>query len=317
MKRFYIFILTLFSFVSFLSLVSDYFISSQLRKSKKGDFGVWNDLINGKCQSDILVYGSSRAWVHINPKSIEDTLGLTCYNLGMDGYGVSMQYARGQVYESHQKLPKYILYSLDIFTLNKRADLYNEKQFLPYLNDKQIRSITKEYKGLSFYDYSLPFVRYFGNFGSIVNSFTTFFNPQQNQYDRYKGFQGRNANWNNQLEKEALKNPYFEAIIDSTSYQLLERFIVETQQKNVSLIFVYTPEYIGGQKFTRNRNTIMSIFKQLSDKYHLPFLDYSGMSICSTKNYFYNAQHLNNSGALLFSKQLAHDLKKIVNSKYE
>lgn len=37
---------------------------------------------------DILVFGSSRAIHHYNPQIIEDTLGVTCYNVGSGGQNI-------------------------------------------------------------------------------------------------------------------------------------------------------------------------------------------------------------------------------------
>ena len=34
---------------------------------------------------DILIFGSSRALHHYNPQIIEDSLGMTCYNVGSGG----------------------------------------------------------------------------------------------------------------------------------------------------------------------------------------------------------------------------------------
>ena len=37
---------------------------------------------------DILIFGSSRALHHYNPEIIEDSLGMTCYNVGSGGQNI-------------------------------------------------------------------------------------------------------------------------------------------------------------------------------------------------------------------------------------
>ena len=51
----------------------DLFISKYLKKSNVaafGEYSVWNDVFEGKINSDVLIYGSSRAWVHISPLTV-------------------------------------------------------------------------------------------------------------------------------------------------------------------------------------------------------------------------------------------------------
>ena len=56
-------------------------------------------------------------------------------------------------------------------------------------------------------------------------------------------------------------------------------------------------------------NIYINIFQK---KYDIPLIDYSSYSTCLSKDYFYNAEHLNLTGTNLFSEKLAYDLKKII-----
>ena len=60
------------------------------------------------------------------------------------------------------------------------------------------------------------------------------------------------------------------------------------------------------------------MYRDISTKYSIEFYDYSNDSLCFDKKYFYNASHLNNTGAEIFSKTLARDLKaRTHNSVYK
>ena len=87
--------LILFSIPLFiLGGLGDYFINRALRKSNHKYYIVWNDLVSGNLNSEVLVYGTSRARAHINSKILEDSLKLSTYNLGIDGYTFDMEYCR-------------------------------------------------------------------------------------------------------------------------------------------------------------------------------------------------------------------------------
>ena len=119
--------------------------------------------------------------------------------------------------------------------------------------------------------------------------------------------------WNQDFQAAKDSLGKYVAKLDSNSILLLEKFILECKDLNIDLVFVYTPEYIDGQRFVKNRKEVLNIFKEFSITYNLKFLDYSHDSICLNKNLFYNASHLNKKGADVFSKKFASDLKKIIN----
>ena len=89
----------------------------------------------------------------------------------------------------------------------------------------------------------------------------------------------------------------------------IEQFLKECKRDNIKLIFVYTPEYIEGQKFVANRTSIFKTFSKYSKKYEIPFYDYSKDSLCLDKKYFYNSNHLNKTGAEIFTNKLIDTLK--------
>ena len=53
----------------------------------------------------------------------------------------------------------------------------------------------------------------------------------------------------------------------------------------------------------------MPLCNDIKNKHSLTFLDYSYDSISFKKEYFYNSLYLNKTGAEIFTRQLAHDLK--------
>jgi len=102
----------------------------------------------------------------------------------------------------------------------------------------------------------------------------------------------------------------YEAKLDPKLVDLFDTFLVECKEKEIEVILVYTPEYLEGQSFVKNRTEIITLFENFSEIHKVPFLDYSGNEICTKKEYFYNASHLNKTGAELFTNILINDLSE-------
>lgn len=291
----------------------DYLITQGLKKSHtfaEGETLVWNDIYNGKINSDLLIYGSSRAWVHVDPKIMEEVLQRKTYNLGMDGHNFFMQNFRHEELLKYNPKPKDILFSVDAFTLEKIENLYNSDQFLPYMPyNSVIFDAASTYNGFTIFDYYLPLIRYAGNSKAIKEGLRNSIFDDKQPYIREKGYRGNDNGWNRDFEKAQQKMGHYTAKLDSTSVEKFNLFLTQCKKDGINVILVYTPEYIDGQNFIKNRKEIINLYQEISRKHAIPFLDYSNDSLSFTKKYFYNAMHLNKAGAELFTRKLAADCK--------
>lgn len=291
---------------------ADWFLSYNLRKSKQNEYSVWNDIFQGKVDSDVVIYGSSRAMVHVDPRIIKDSLNLDAYNLGLNGHNFWLQYYRHLEYLKHNRKPLLIIHSVDMFTLVKRQDLFQMDQFLPYmLYNRELEKWIKSYKGFSHYDYNIPLVRYYGQFKAIGSAIKTavYQEPSNTDSLRYKGFISKNLAWNDDLVKARRAYPNYMVKVDSASVKLFDQYLNECRAEGIPVVLVYSPEYIEGQDFVKNRDEVMGVFKFFAAKYNIPFLDYSDDPISHKQEYFYNASHLNGIGAAFFTNRLIHDMR--------
>jgi hypothetical protein len=311
------FISTLFLFlfpILIASYLADSFISNQLKKSNL--FGgyqmpMMNELTEGKIKSDILIYGSSRAAVHIDPKMIDNSTGLSTWNLGADGNNFLLQYYRHSQILKYNHKPKLIIHSLDIFAFNSYIKLFNSEQFIPFmLFNKDLFDINRKYEFFKIYDFLIPLIRYRGNQSAINHSIDIYFNPQNNFIQRINGYKAEDKFWNNDFDNAKLKISKYKIDLNQELISLFETYIQECKNNKIKIIFVYSPEYIEGQKFILNRKDVFSLYTALSRKYSIPFYDFSNDSICLDKRYFYNSIHLNKTGANLFTNMLIDTLKK-------
>ena len=282
----------------------DLLLSKFLATHANGDTQVWNDVYSGKINVEIAIYGSSRAYRHINPQILHDRLDKTAYNFGISGHNFWLQYLRNLVFQNNNPPPDVIIHSVDINTLQKRPDLYDEGQFLPFmLWNKEIYDYTHQYEGFSKFDYSVPMLRY-AKRGNVI--LLSLFDERRNQ-----GYLAQNRKWNHDMENARAQQDFYEILYDQPTLELYDRFLSECREKNIQVIMVYTPEYIEGQEFVKNRDELIARFRAIAEKHALIFLDYSSDPMSFDKQYFYNALHMNQDGAEIFTKQLAEDLKKI------
>jgi hypothetical protein len=300
--------------LSFLAMayVTDEITSDSLRKSKQGYFGVWNVLLTGKINADIVINGSSRAWVQIDPAVLERQFHKRTYNIGIDAYAFHMQYCRYLLLVQRSKIPKTIIQVLDYSIFNKAEYLYYPDQFFPYLSDSTINKCISEYKGISRLDQMIPFFRYRGKTQLFSHAAKILLRPDLNEPDRYNGFQAQNFPWNDDLEKAKLSFPNYHEPVDSSVVNLFRKYIEDCQHRGIKLIFVYPPDYIEGQDFVKNRKDIFALFERIAKHYQIPYYDYSNHPMAMERKYFYNTEHLNASGSELFTRIFCADLRSII-----
>lgn len=284
-------------------------ITQGLKKSSAFTFAKWNALYEGNINADIIINGSSKALNQISPLIVDRVLGGNSYNLGISGHDFYMQNSRYAVYKKYNKTPKLLIQIISNGTLSKRPDLYRLSQFLPYIDDPIIKNTAQNYIGLTFFDYYLPFVRYFGDRESIKEGVLSYLDKSTPTIKKkiYKGYYSYDLDWDDSFDRFVKYFPDGKTIqLTDTSIQLFKQFII--QQPRKSLVLVYPPTYYVAQKYINNRSEIMALYKSIAKEHNILLLDYSQHSLTKDKKYFYNSQHLNKTGSEIFSRELAMDL---------
>ncbi|NLT35669.1 MAG: hypothetical protein GXX83_07200 [Gaiellales bacterium] len=313
MKRFLTHVLVFAALLLALSLVLDWAVSSGIRKSQWNDFAEWNDMVSGAAESDILVLGSSRAWVHFSPKIIGERLGMTCYNLGIDGYPLDMQLARYAIYREHAAKPRVIVQQLDMFSLGLRDDIYGARQFLPYFNEAPLRQALRRYTYFAWYDYLLPLIRYRGHREVVQRGFAELLGLEHYTTPNRRGYLGVEREWSDDLAAFRKANPEGETQeIFSSNVDALEELLTDCAREGIQVVLCYPPEYYQARDIILNREEVFALYRDIARRHGVEFLDYSTDPMCNDTTYFYNSQHLNKQGAELFSAQFAERLAQLV-----
>jgi hypothetical protein len=81
MKKFLLKTLLYLSLIFSLFAIIVFITNSGLRKSDFGNLKEWREVLAGEVNADVLINGSSRAWVQYNPMIIDSLLLTNSYNL--------------------------------------------------------------------------------------------------------------------------------------------------------------------------------------------------------------------------------------------
>lgn len=309
MKRFLLKISVFVGVNVLLYVLLFYCIDKGMNESHYRDLGDWNQIKSGEINADVIIMGSSRAWRQVDPEIIEKLSGKSVYNLGIDGYHVPMQLAKYEYYLKHNQPPEEIIYIVDHFSLDKRKDLFNKEQFLTVMKDTALMRVMKTYDGYKWQHYHLPYFQYSGTKEYCLAGLAQFSGLKNFESDKIKGFRSKEASWEVAFDIEKRDHPEGKrAKVNDTVRLDFEKFLLNRQSEDVKLSLVYSPDYYEFQDYITNRDSVIQIYRSITDRLTIPFFDYSDHELCKSKDYFYNPTHLNKKGSEIFTEHLAKQL---------
>ncbi len=281
-----------------------------------GSFDVWNQIVDGKAEADILVSGSSRALVNIDCGAISAVTGKTCFNIGLDGSKINLDLGRFKTYLKHNRKPQLLIQIGGIGDLDY-GGLARIYQYVPYLNEDEIyKSLVSQLPDFRYYKY-IPLYGFavFNNelLGRALKGILNTQTPETvwPYKPRIKGFLPVDLAWNTEYDKFKRDFPQGEKFdISSRAIKGYEELISICRTNHIQIILVFPPAYYESvYGYTKNVNEIFQTYRDITRKHNIKFLDYSKIPITYNQKYFYNSQHMNKEGAVLFSGQLAHDIQ--------
>lgn len=291
---------TLLFFVLFICIDKTFGICLDYitRSLTKGEFGKEN-LIKNQITHDILIFGSSRAVHHYNPLLMQDSLGLSCYNCGLDGNGIILNFGR-LLMCLERKHPKLIVYDItpeyDYFVndnlkyLGRLKDSYDKDYIKDLFYDIDKREKVKMASQL--YKHNSVFLKkIFMYLSSYVGTNDTFYNG-------FVPLHGVISDTSlNSFGREQEVH-----VIDSLKVKYLKKFV--DYSSNSKLLFVYSPRF-GGE----DKNVLLPIMKICKDR-GIAFYDFShNFKFINKSIYFKDSSHLNTIGADLFTKDIIEIIK--------
>ena len=294
--------------ISFLVLVivADKITGSILNYLYRGQKSGWDyetkySIENAK--ADVLIFGASRAQQQYIPLSIEDSLHMTCYNVGRDGTPFFYHYAVLQGVLKRYT-PKIIILDCEYGVLKNSSSSYDRLScLLPLYKDHpeirpvvELRSPFEKYKLLSrTYPYnSLIFKIAAGNLES-----------SKAKNETIKGYLKLTRSLNEPIKTIDYTFDKYE--LDSLKVKMLQSFIDDCKQRNIKLFLICSPYYIN----SIGTDHSLEIVKEKAKENYLDYLDYSKDQYFErSPQLFDDTVHVNFTGAKIFSAIVAGDIKK-------
>lgn len=269
-----------------------------LQEHAKGGLVGRRNYILDHSKEEILIFGSSRALHHYNPQIIEDSLGLSCLNCGIEGMGMPMFYGWWTIIKERYK-PKLIVYDL-----TPGYDLYVGEDNHKYLRDLKERydmpgisdifervDKTERIKMMSYmYRYNSVFMQILGDY----------VHPRVNTGE--KGYLPIEEEFDPMLTRQQETN---NTSIDSLKSAFVELFIRDIRnERDTKIVIALSP--IWYIKPFDNLEWLLKICKENE----VPLLDYSMNSRFNLNNSFFrDGVHLNSNGADEYTRELVKEIK--------
>lgn len=260
----------------------------------RAPYGNWQRLryINCEMQDEVLIMGSSRASHHYVPQIIEDSLGMSCYNCGVDGNGIVMFLGNIKMF-TERYTPKIIIY--DVSGFDTKPDDHTtylgwQKAYYDHPGVKEIFldvDRKEQYKMYSqLYRWNFKFVQLLtDNVAQFVRT-EKGYKPLSGVMDYVPG-----------KDKNMITDAAEEYKYDDVKLRYMEEMMQICKDKGIRLIIASSPRY--GATTSEEYAPVYA----MADKYGFTIIDHYADSKFSADNkYFKDSSHMNKEGAEEFTK---------------
>lgn len=275
-----------------------------LQQSEFGNLKEWKEILEGKVNADVLVQGSSRAWVHFDTRVIDSTMKVNSYNAGMDGAPFDIQYIRWKAYLANNQPPRIIFQQVDLDLLDRNEKVFQKYQYLPFQYDPDLRPWLIQYGILDRSDRLVPFSVFMGQPQAMRLGLESISGLNRYPSTKHKGFEAHSGNWEGGTLNELNNQLPRSWVVDAELLLLFEQFLEECKRLSIRVILVYSPMYKSIESVVTDFEGSVELYQQLAAKHGVEFYDFSRTDISADRLYFYNTTHLNKAGATEFTKRL-------------
>jgi hypothetical protein len=294
--------LFLFSLLFFvINLGLSYTLSKAYFASMAGNSGAQINYFLSQ-RNPVVIFGASRAQFHYIPQIIQEKIGLKTYNAGCDGMNSTYQLGLLEMLLNQYK-PKLIIYEAgDYLTYLKNGITALTPYYYQY---DQVKEILNQQDKYAPYKFKLHLYAYNQK---VFTIFASYLQKSRPNVSGYKAMHGS-------ILQEEINFKQYEAAnsvepeLDPSAFQDFKRFIELCKKNNIPLILVNSPRFFDEHfKYTNLVDTLVT-------QYDIKFFDYANNpNYVHHRELFYDGNHLNNTGAELFSKELGEELHEYLSN---
>jgi hypothetical protein len=283
-----------------------------IRKNRKGVFEKYNTMFLKHNVYDVLFMGSSRAEMHFDPRIFDSVTGHFSYNIGVTGGTPRIAYSVLKAYCSKSKMPKHLIFDLDIHFLKYGVDtIRNFPRYFPFLKNevllKQFNTIDKRFRSFRYNPlHSLP---YSGKKMVSASLHGWLNNPGKYDTVYHKGY---SAYVFEQFPK--VHRPFY-GYIHPVERAYIDSIIVFSRENGIRLILLTSPMYKGAVDEMLNKKAVVSQLKNIAMMNQLEYWDMSKAAYSNKADYFADNYHMTNKGARLFTLGFAFNFQQYFDKK--
>lgn len=248
---------------------------------------------------DVLIFGSSRAYYHYNPNIIEDSLGLSCFNVGYGGQNIYYHLAllKAALLRNKPKIAILDLMTIDFEMTAAQPDKEKLGVLLPFVHQSNIYKEAVLSRGWSENIKLLSSIYPFNSKAIYLVR-----NNTSAKRTDIKGFVGLADTWEKPIENKEAES--FEA--DRNKIEALHEFINLCQKNNISIFLFVSPHFANYLGKTNYSFIVEDIYKN----YGLEVHNYINSPHYKNPSEFSDPVHLNKIGAEKYSKEVAMIIRK-------
>ncbi len=245
---------------------------------------------------DIIMMGSSRMHHHYVPQIIEDSLGMTAYNAGVDGNGIILSYGYLLMITARYS-PRIIIYDISGFDRYKDDNIKYLNNLKEFYKEPGIKDIFLDVNKTERLKMISSLYRYNSKFLQLL---TDYVHPVVTSQKGYVGIHQTMKHEPKVTKEESQRE------IDSLKINYIKKFIEICKEKDIILYFCVSPVYNS-----KESESDYQLIKEICRNNNIIFFDYHWDAEISTdKIYFSDRTHMNDDGAKQYTIKLCRAIKK-------
>ena len=305
-KRFYIQILVVALAAMLSSSLYYYSICNGLRSTKEAVPGKLNQILYDTAHYDAVFAGSSRVLKNINPLQFDSLTHIRSYNAGIDGANLTLiDILLRRFIQVHH--PSLVYINLDTYTMESDSSFFYFPQLFPHVRTDEMSALIHTEPKLSLgRRYPFLALSYMDDYLKGV-AFHTLFDPYPACDTLYchNGFAPIvSTEYQGTSEKYTLRFVY-----TKEGFKKFDSLCDYCTRQHCKVIFIMAPMF-NATGFGSNASGFYTLLREIESKYGIRELNFY-TDTRFTKDQFFNMTHLNEKGAVYYTKVLADSFKVI------
>ncbi|MFI5152268.1 MAG: hypothetical protein ACHQET_02980 [Chitinophagales bacterium] len=284
----------------------DFTLDFFARRNRVQEMGKLNSVIKRQFDPDIVVWGSSFAWVGVNPDIISEKTHAHAYNMAFDGSSFDLYNGVVNQMLDYSTTCRTMIFVVSYNDFKKHDKIYHQEIYLPYLSNdniyKCLSNVNRELwksRFIPFYKYTLRGEIYYKYVLKGIQEFIGHPYPCK----EINGYLPLQLKWSEENDEKYDTKVSIE--FNDGNFIDFKNVINRVKSKGIRPIIIIPPHHKIGLNSFSDFDILRNNLNEFSRKEHVIYSDFTKTSLSDNIDLFYNGGHLNEDGSLIFSRMLA------------